>query len=253
MFYIMCGLKVHLFEWIGKCKDQIMEGFKMRVDVRNMSFWFSNWSYLGQLGSIMDDVHIPDSALRVRYIWSHEGWRWNRLHTIVPHYVKDFLANMLLYLHEDVHDVVCWQRDVSGEYKVVSAYHWLMNRSSIEAWGFSGIIKGGSWIRGFYGNIGQASIFYVKAIRLFQGLIMARNMEVGKMEVRTDSLKLVWCIKTWKCPSFHCYLSLLQHIYDLLKLDDWEVSVVNIFREGNFCADWLAKHGVASLEHLIRR
>jgi len=60
----------------------------------------------------------------------------------------------------------------------------------------------------------------------------------------TDSLHCVQILNELT-PRFHKYATLIQDIKDLLNLD-WRASIGHTLREGNRCADFLAKIGASS-------
>jgi hypothetical protein len=48
----------------------------------------------------------------------------------------------------------------------------------------------------------------------------------------------------------HCYAAVIANIQDLLELD-WDVSLCHTLREGNACAEFLAKLGSTNDEKLL--
>jgi len=65
----------------------------------------------------------------------------------------------------------------------------------------------------------------------------------------TDSLHCVQILKELT-PRFHKYATLTKEIKDLLNLD-WLASIDHTLREGNSCADFLAKTGASSTAEYV--
>ncbi|PNX76772.1 ribonuclease H, partial [Trifolium pratense] len=81
--------------------------------------------------------------------------------------------------------------------------------------GFGGLIRNsnGGWIQGFARNIGISNILHAELLAMYYGLVLADH----------------------------------PNIKDLLTRD-WRVRVVHTLREGNACADYLAKIGAGNPE-----
>ncbi|PNX95782.1 ribonuclease H [Trifolium pratense] len=89
---------------------------------------------------------------------------------------------------------------------------------------------------------GNTSAYMAEVWGLYEGLSMARNLGLERLEVQVDSEVLV---KVTKKDGTGCTMSwnIMKKIRDLLLELDCEVRIKHIFREGNRCADALANMG----------
>ncbi|XP_024633938.1 uncharacterized protein [Medicago truncatula] len=111
---------------------------------------------------------------------------------------------------------------------------------------FGGVIRNhaGIYLSGFSEYIPNSSdILYVELYAIYQGLILARNLNIGDLVCYNDSLH---CINLLKGPilNFHVYAILIQDVKDLMEQNN--VIVYHTLKEGNQCADFMAKLGAYS-------
>ncbi|XP_039688689.1 uncharacterized protein [Medicago truncatula] len=112
--------------------------------------------------------------------------------------------------------------------------------------GFGGLLRNndGFFISGFSGFVANSSdILFVELFAIFNGLRMVRTLRITGFVCYSDSLHFVSLINgpPMKC---HVYATLIQDIKDLIIHSN--TSILHTLREGNNCADFLAKMGVAS-------
>lgn len=112
--------------------------------------------------------------------------------------------------------------------------------------GFGSVIRNdaGFYLSGFSGYISDSSnILYAELYAIYHGLILARNLNIEDLVCYNDSLH---CINLLKGPilNFHVYAVLIQDVKDLMEQNN--VSVYHTLREGNQCADFMAKFGASS-------
>ncbi|GAU51253.1 hypothetical protein TSUD_412460, partial [Trifolium subterraneum] len=109
--------------------------------------------------------------------------------------------------------------------------------------GCGGILRNdnGIWICGFSKFLGNTSAYMAEVWGLYEGLSMARNLGIERLEVQVDSEVLVMATKK---DGTGCTMSwnIMRRIRALLDLN-WEVRIKHIFCEGNRCADVLANMG----------
>lgn len=113
--------------------------------------------------------------------------------------------------------------------------------------GFGGLLRHqtGRWITAFSGYIaGTSDILLVELYAIHRGLLLAREMNFQEVFCYTNSLHCVQILKELTLR-FHKYATLIQDIKDLLN-PDWLASIDHTLREGNSCADFLAKIGASS-------
>jgi ribonuclease HI len=116
--------------------------------------------------------------------------------------------------------------------------------------GFGGLLRNdnGAWILGFVGNIDFSNIFHAELLAMYHGL------EVTNLVCYSDSktaINLIFAtVNDW-----HHYAPIIRNIHELLARDQ-QVRVLHT-REGNACADYLAKLDAGShesfwsIEHLL--
>jgi ribonuclease HI len=113
--------------------------------------------------------------------------------------------------------------------------------------GFGGLIRNsdGAWVHGFSGNIGFSNILHAELLAVYHGLVLAWGLEIKELWCYTDSKTAIKLI-TDSVNDWHHYAAIIHNIKDLLARD-WRVKVVHTLREGNACADYLAKLGAQNL------
>ncbi|XP_057444631.1 uncharacterized protein LOC130736871 [Lotus japonicus] len=109
--------------------------------------------------------------------------------------------------------------------------------------GYGGCLRDnhGTWLGGFMGFGHDASVLAMELLAVFKGLQLAWDGGFRRVVCFTDSLLAVSLIL--RPPSeFHENAAIIRAIGDLLNRS-WEVHLQHTLREGNFCADFLAKAG----------
>ena len=111
--------------------------------------------------------------------------------------------------------------------------------------GAGGVIRGdrGNWIVGFSEHLGHCSSMKAEIRAVFRGLQLAKEENLHKVWIRTDSLVVVGMLTNkmqWH-PEHHF---LLQQCVRLMQQADWEVTITHCYREANQVADFLANKGV---------
>jgi ribonuclease HI len=116
--------------------------------------------------------------------------------------------------------------------------------------GFGGLIRhaDGTWIRGFYGNIGVSNIMHAELLALYHGLQLAWELNIRELLCYSDSGTAIKLI-TEPVDEWHHYAAILHNIKDILARN-WRVKIIHTLREGNACADFLAKFGAHNNEAL---
>ncbi|KAJ1430383.1 Ribonuclease H-like superfamily [Sesbania bispinosa] len=84
----------YIWKSICKAKDILKDGFSLRIGSGNSFLWYSVWSELGKICDLVDYVHISDSTLQVRDIWSNGLWSFNNLATPIPNNIKDVIQGI---------------------------------------------------------------------------------------------------------------------------------------------------------------
>lgn len=109
--------------------------------------------------------------------------------------------------------------------------------------GFGGLARNpdGGLGFGFSGHIDFSDILKAELLGISNGLQLAWDRGFRNLICYTDSLHAKSLI-TDQVIVYHRYASILQEIRDLLALP-WTVGLRHVLREGNQCADHLAKFG----------
>ncbi|CAJ2652542.1 unnamed protein product [Trifolium pratense] len=114
--------------------------------------------------------------------------------------------------------------------------------------GFGGLIRNrdGVWVHGFVGNIGFSNILHAELLAIYYGLVLAWDFGFTELWCYSNSksaIKLISeTVNTW-----HRYAAIIHNIKELLARD-WRIHIVHTYREGNACADYLAKFGASHPE-----
>ncbi|XP_045810552.1 uncharacterized protein LOC123904995 [Trifolium pratense] len=118
--------------------------------------------------------------------------------------------------------------------------------------GFGGLIRNsfGSFLGGFYGVKSQASILYAKIMVMLHGLELCWDKRFKHVICFLDSLQTVTLVKNGVSPH-HKFANEFFSIHQLLDRD-WNVVINHTLREGNACADMLAKMGANTISPLVK-
>ncbi|XP_024636165.1 uncharacterized protein [Medicago truncatula] len=112
--------------------------------------------------------------------------------------------------------------------------------------GFGGTLRthAGRFISGFSGRIHHSKdILFAELTALYQGLLLATNLNYNELACYSDSMLTVNLINDELNP-YHVYAVLIQNIKDLISARNF--SLHHSLREGNQCADFMAKIGASN-------
>nr|ABD28646.1 Ribonuclease H [Medicago truncatula] len=112
--------------------------------------------------------------------------------------------------------------------------------------GYGGIIRNsaGLYLSCFSGFIADSTdILLAELTAIHRGFSIASDMGVNEMACYSDSLLSINLI-TGQASKYHAYAVLIQDIKDLLSSHNF--SIQHCLREGNQCADFMAKFGASS-------
>jgi ribonuclease HI len=105
----------------------------------------------------------------------------------------------------------------------------------------------GSWIHGFSGSCGRASNLVAELSAIWKGLQLAWDLGYKSIIMESDSQAALDLIANTQQNEFHPHATLLSLIRKLTFLP-WVISFAHTLREGNECADWLAKFGATNVD-----
>ncbi|GAU39546.1 hypothetical protein TSUD_37990 [Trifolium subterraneum] len=101
----------------------------------------------------------------------------------------------------------------------------------------------GQWIGGFSRHLESYGAYLAKLWGVLEGLILARERGITKLEVQVDSIIVVQTLNSTHISSTVGW-RLIQEIWQLLELDCWEIRICShSYHEANACADALANMG----------
>jgi len=111
---------------------------------------------------------------------------------------------------------------------------------------FEGVIRNylGNFVIGFSGFINSPNdILFAELTSLFQGHKIVVSLNIEEMVCYSDSLLAV-NLTNGDTPRYHVYAVFIQNIKDLLESRNY--SLHHSLREGNQCADFMAKLGAST-------
>ncbi|GAU24184.1 hypothetical protein TSUD_84190 [Trifolium subterraneum] len=101
----------------------LKDGFQYRLGDGNSSFWYTNWSGIGNLVNQVPYVNIHDLQMRVRDVYIDGKWNFNLLYTTIPVDVMDHLKLFPVCLNSQAVDRYTWKGNLSGLYTTKDALH----------------------------------------------------------------------------------------------------------------------------------
>lgn len=159
-----------------------------------------------------------------------QHFMWFCMHNAIP-------TNKLRYHYNLATSPVCQQ---CGKYDE-DVLHYLGDI------GFGGLLRDnkGNWIAGFSSNDGQGDALFAELFGVYHGLMLVINNSIQQIICETYSLEVFRLLQDLDHSHMHVYASLLVKIFGL-KEHICNISLQHVLREGNHCADFLAKLGSSS-------
>ncbi|KAL4293175.1 hypothetical protein HN51_043650 [Arachis hypogaea] len=144
-------------------------------------------------------------------------------------------------LAQDEPRIVCWVCPPQGFAKlnVDGSFYEKQQKA-----GFGCLLRDdcGTWVVGISGFLENSSILHAELAAVERGLLLAWDWGIRKLICHSDSMTVVSLVSNGGNHDRHQFAGLLANIQELLQRD-WQVQVEHTLREGNSCADWLAKDG----------
>ncbi|GAU25827.1 hypothetical protein TSUD_30910 [Trifolium subterraneum] len=112
---------------IIRAKDILKEGFSWRADSGSSSFWFTPWTALGRLGSLVPYVDIHDLQLSVKDVLSIGNPHTQSLYTQLPPLASDIVNNANFKFNDSIEDAFIWTNNKNDTYTTKSGYNWLLS------------------------------------------------------------------------------------------------------------------------------
>ena len=108
---------------IIRAKNVLKSGYTWRAGSGNSSFWYTNWSYLGLLGTQVPFVDIHDLHLTVKDVFTTGGQHTQSLYTILPTDIKEVINNTHLNFNASIDDIYIWPHNSNSVYTAKSGYN----------------------------------------------------------------------------------------------------------------------------------
>jgi ribonuclease HI len=228
----------------------------LKHDIRVVFFAtdLKEWIHMNLKQDLGHDLNINWScvwATSCHFLWTwrnremHEDSRlrpthpWRYILDCNLKYITADANNIALPTRQQVEIGVAWQRPVEGW--VVLNTDGASRRTGVA--GCGGLLRNsnGQWLGGFSRHLGRCSAYIAELWGVFEGLRLARERGISKINVQVDSRVVVQTLNSSNLGSVLGW-RLIQEIRHLLSLD-WEILVCHSYREANACADALANMG----------
>jgi ribonuclease HI len=117
------------WSYIVRAKNILKAGYTWRAGAGTSSFWFSNWSSHGLLGSLVPIIDIHDLHLSVKDVFTSDGQHTDVLYTNLPQHIADTINNSHMRFNAHIEDALIWNHNKNGVYTTKSGYSWLLSLS----------------------------------------------------------------------------------------------------------------------------
>ncbi|PNY14401.1 ribonuclease H [Trifolium pratense] len=112
-----------------RAKDILHKGFSWRAGSGSSSFWYSPWSTLGYICTLVPYVDIHDIHLTVKDVVGGCFPYTQMIYTHLPQAALDTINNTQLSFNASLQDVFIWSHNKNGDYTTKSGYDWLLSQS----------------------------------------------------------------------------------------------------------------------------
>jgi hypothetical protein len=119
---------------IIRAKNVLKSGYSWRPGSGNSSFWYTNWSSLGMLGTRVPFVDIHDLHLTVKDVFANDGQHIQSLYTILPPDITEVINNTKFNFNAAIDDAYIWSHNNNGVYTTKSGYNWILSQSETESY-----------------------------------------------------------------------------------------------------------------------
>ncbi|KAJ1436761.1 Ribonuclease H domain [Sesbania bispinosa] len=195
--------------------------------------WYDKWLPGKPLCQLVDYVDIHDLQVQVEDVFKDGAVKLSRSLSCFSSLAADLPPRVARTVH--------WIAPPEG--CVALNMDWSSHENPGPS-GFGGLLRDhlDNWLKGFYGHLVFSEIIQAELFAIRFGLLLAWEEGYRNIICWIDSM-LALSLITAPVPKFHKYSSILEGIARLVH-QKWNVTFKHILREGNSCADWLAKLGV---------
>ena len=244
-----------LIHCLRDCPDSVAFWQAIKVPsscVNAFSFACSDWLFTNFSSSTLHTNSIPWQtvfAFGIWTLWLHKNQIIFKAGSVLPDLAVCAIshASEFFYLM-DVKTNAKNRIPISVQW-VPPLVNWAKLNTDGSVLGDPGLARGGgvlrdslgNWIGGFSRSIGITSCVQAELRALKDGLLLALDLEISKLEIEMDSYVAVESLKSTSMPNVF-----LRSIVDdcRLLLERFEATTIkHIYRETNGCANALAKTG----------
>jgi ribonuclease HI len=204
---------------------------------------------------LREGVNCPRSAAFLAGLW----WIWRHWNSMCLGNVNMSETQLSINIHNTADSISSAFRNIAVAAPPPRIIRWNNNNGTgtilnvdgsccgdpVRA-GFGGVLRinSGTYITGFSGYISHSQdILFAELTALYQGLKLAVSFNFGEVTCYSDSILTVNLIKE-ELNHFHVYAVLIQNIKDIMRSRPF--SLFHSLREGNQCADFMAKLGASN-------
>jgi hypothetical protein len=119
-------------------------GFSWRAGSGSSSFWFTPWTALDHLGSLVLYVDIHDLQLSVKDVLSKGNPHTHSLYTQLPPLTSDVINNTNFKFNDSIEDTFIWTNNKNDTYATKSGYNWLLSLRDLGT--IHNLLHSWSWI-----------------------------------------------------------------------------------------------------------
>lgn len=131
--FLNSSSKVGSSTWgaISKAKSILRGGFEFRIGEGNLSLWFDHWTEPGPLHNFFPYIDIHDLDTKVHEIFVRGEWDMDRLYTVFPEHLSNFIKGSNIKLNQGVKDLFIWKNSPNGCYTTKSGFNWLIQQRDL--------------------------------------------------------------------------------------------------------------------------
>ncbi|KAJ1388412.1 Ribonuclease H domain [Sesbania bispinosa] len=107
----------------------------------------------------------------------------------------------------------------------------------------------GHWITGFSANVGKIGVIATELYAIRRGLMICAELGYSSVWCESDSKEAIRLCLLPSIPQHHHFAVIIADIHHLLR-QSWNCHLSHVLREGNSCADLLAKSCVNQVDIL---
>ncbi|XP_058775278.1 uncharacterized protein LOC131649534 [Vicia villosa] len=207
--------------------------------------------------NILSDIHGSNDWGDIWATACHTIWQWRNKEKHDTTFKRPFCATtVIMEKFLQYKKAMVNKNMIMERYHTVKLVHWCTPKHGFVKLnidgahdhnglsGSGGIIRDshGTWIGGFSNCIGSCSPLMAELWSVYLGIKLVLDLGYLKVEVESDAIRAVDCIKMQERNKNKLVESLVSNIVRSLSLFE-EVEIKYVYREANNCANLLAREG----------